>query len=285
VKYQPKDINVPTWLPDQPEVRQELAEYYQAISRMDQGIGLLLDAIRDTGHWDDTLIMFLSDNGPPFPGAKTTMYQPGINLPLLVRDPRLKTQGKTTEAMATWADLTPTILDYCGVEPKPVPPVRPSENTGKRATAGKPQPYKFHGRSFLKILDQEHPQGWDEMYASHTFHEITMYYPMRTIIRGNYKYIINLAHGLPYPFASDLHASPTWQASLKRGDKIYGLRTVEAYIHRPRHELYDLSADPNELHNLADDSKHKAILSELQEKLKNFQKTTRDPWISKYDYE
>ncbi|MCH8829651.1 MAG: sulfatase, partial [Planctomycetes bacterium] len=204
VRYRPADVIVPPWLPDQPEVRQELAEYYQSISRLDQGLGVLIDALKQTGHWDDTLFMFLSDNGPPFPGAKTCLYEPGSNLPLIVRRPGQKKEGMTSDARVTWADVTPTILDYCGVKPQPAPAIRPRDNVGKPATAGKPQPYKFHGRSFLSAVDLEKAPEFDEAYLSHTFHEITMYYPMRVIFKGKYKYTFNIAHQLPYPFASDL---------------------------------------------------------------------------------
>jgi len=286
VKYDPKDVIVPPWLPDQPEVRQELAEYYQAISRLDQGLGVLLKALKETGHWDDTLIMFLSDNGPPFPGAKTTLYQPGMNLPLIVRHPDQKKKNIATDALVTWADIVPSVLDYCGVIPKPKPVIQTRDNTGELIKkSNKMRPVKFHGRSFLAALEEEHPKGFDEHYASHTFHEITMYYPMRVILSGQYKYIFNIAHQLPYPFASDLHASPTWQGVLSRGDKMYGNRSVKAYLHRPRHELYDLKADPSELNNLAEDPQYKTLLEGLQQKLKAWQKETKDPWLLKWNYE
>ena len=264
IRYNPKDVIVPKWLPDQPEVRKELAEYYQSISRLDQGMSLLIDTLKKSGHWDDTLFIFLSDNGPPFPGAKTTLYQPGMNLPLIVRDPGHPKQGTTTDAMVTWADLTPTILDFAGVKTKPG---------------------AFHGRSFLRAMRKERPDDWDTAYASHTFHEITMYYPMRVIRQGNFKYVLNLAHQLPYPFASDLYASPTWQGVLKRKSKMYGNRPVKSYLHRPRHELYDISQDAHELKNLARDPKYAKVLSDLQEKLKAWQTRTKDPWIVKYRYE
>ncbi len=297
--YRPEEVTVPSWLSDRPEVRQELAEYYQSIARMDVGIGTLLDALHETGHWDDTLVMFLSDNGPPFPGAKTTQYEPGTNLPLIVRDPRLKTQGHTSDALVTWVDVMPTVLDYCGVEPKSIEPVRPMENNsrppvageGRKANAAKEagelKPYKLHGRSFLSILDQAKPSGWDEAYYSHTFHEVTMYYPMRAIRSGKFKLIFNIANPLPYPFASDLQDSPTWQAVLKRNDEYeqYGQRTVKTYRHRPRFELFDLEADPHETKNLADDPAHKVTLETLQAKLHKWQAATKDPWDSKWTYE
>ena len=112
-----------------------------------------------------------------------------------------------------------------------------------------------------------------------------MYYPMRSIVSGRYKLIFNIAHELPYPFASDLQASPTWQMVLKAKLPTYGQRATLAYLHRPRFELYDLEADPDELHNLAESPDHSQRLTELQAKLKAWQKQTRDPWVSKWDYE
>src|SRR6185312_7868536 len=176
-------LKLPAWLPDQPEVRQEWAEYLEAISRMDQEVGGVMKALEETGHADDTLVLFISDNGPPFPGAKTTLYQTGINLPLIVRNPAVSSRGIVTDAMVTWADLTPTILDYAGVN---VEAKQPAKKPKAKNQAGSPP---LQGRSFLGVLDQEHPQGWDEIYASHTFHEITNYYPMRSLISGRYKYI------------------------------------------------------------------------------------------------
>ncbi|MCA9041189.1 MAG: sulfatase [Planctomycetaceae bacterium] len=285
VKYSPEEVIVPDWLPDTPECRQELSEFYQAISRLDQGLGLLLDTLEETGHWDDTLILFLSDNGPPFPGAKTNLYQPGANLPLIVRNPTREATGGTCHARVTWADVVPTVLDYCDIKPGPGSTIRPDSNKGQLATGGKQAPYATHGRSFLEVLGEETPKGWDEIYLSHTFHEITMYYPMRTIISGDYKLTFNIAHDLPYPFASDLFASPTWQSVLKSEKEIYGKRTVYNYLHRPEFELYDLKKDPDELYNLAYDKEHQDVYEELSAKLQKWQKETEDPWELKWRYE
>ncbi|MEX0938500.1 MAG: sulfatase [Pirellulales bacterium] len=267
VHYDPADVVVPPWLPDQPEVRRELAEYYQAISRLDQGLGVLLNALEETGHSDDTLVLFLSDNGPPWPGAKTNLYEPGMRLPLVVRHPGASQRGRTTDAMVDWTDLAPTILDWAGLSDEQI------------------KALNIHGRSFLPVLESVEAEPRNEVFASHTFHEITMYYPMRVIRTPRYKYILNLAHQLPYPFASDLYASPTWQGVLERDDSRYGKRSVEAYIQRPRHELYDLQEDPDEIQNLADSREHADTVRGLQEKLKDWQQRTGDPWILKYKYE
>lgn len=279
VAFDPEKITVPDWLPDQPETRREWAEYLQAVNRLDQGVGALSEALKQTGHADDTLLFFLSDNGPPFPGAKTTLYQPGMNLPLIVRRPG-QTSPVVSDARVNWADIAPTIIEYAGLKPDAM-----MANDPDKPRKAKNRGLPLQGRSMLGILDQPHPQGWDELYASHTFHEVTTYYPMRAVISGKYKYIFNVAHQLPYPFASDLYESPTWQGVLKRGDSVYGQRSVQAYIQRPRHELYDLEADPGELRNLAADPQHAKLLAELQAKVRDFQQRSSDPWASKWTYE
>lgn len=285
ITYRPEDVVVPPWLPDKAETRGELAEFYQAISRLDQGLSLLLDTLEETGHRNDTLIIFLSDNGPPFPGAKTCLYQPAMNLPLIVRCPGVPVTGIRTDALVTWSDVTPTVLDYCRVTPRPAPQIRPRENRGSRIEDGPHQPVRFHGRSFLAAVSQEHVPNFNAVFASHTFHEITMYYPMRVLIEGRYKYIFNIAHQLPYPFASDLHRSPTWQAVLRDQDELYGRRPVSQYLHRPRHELYDLQADPHEIKNLAGSPNHQERLKAMQQKVRDWQKSTNDPWRLKWEYE
>jgi N-sulfoglucosamine sulfohydrolase len=264
--YDPKDVTLPYFLPDQPEVRDDVADYYRAVSRLDAGVGLLLEALRTSGRADDTLVIFLSDNGMPFPGAKTTLYDPGIRLPLIVRPPGGERRGLVNDAMVSWVDILPTILDWTGVEP----PVGPGA---------------LHGRSLLPILADEHPNGWDHVYGSHVFHEITMYYPVRMVRTRRHKYLLNLAHGLEFPFASDLYHSPTWQGVLRHGDGAMGRRRVKDFVNRPREELYDLDNDPEELHNLAQDPRHADTLDVLRAKMKDWQERTGDPWVVKYTHE
>jgi N-sulfoglucosamine sulfohydrolase len=264
VTFDPKDVTVPPFLPDQPDVRADLAEYYQAVNRLDQGVGHLLDVLKTTGRDKDTLVIFLSDNGIPFPGAKTTLYDSGIHLPLIVYHPGQKKAGLVNRAMASWVDILPTILDWAGLKP----------------------PARLPGRSLLPILEEDNPQGWDEVYASHTFHEVTMYYPQRMCRTRKYKYIRNLAHQLTYPLASDLYDSLTWQSILKRGGKgMMGKRSVAQFLHRPAEELYDVEKDPAETHNLAGDAAHARTLAALRKKVREWQEKTKDPWLVKYTHE
>ena len=194
--YDPAKVIVPPHLPDIAEVRRDLADYYESISRLDSGIGLLLDAVRETEHGDDTLVIYLSDNGRPFPGGKTTLYDDGIHLPLIVSSPTQGKRGVRNNAMVSWIDIAPTILDWAGVSP--------------------PNTQRLAGRSVLPILEQSDPQGWDRVFASHVFHEIQQYYPMRALRTREYKYIVNLAAALEFPIAGDIAASPTWKAMAAR---------------------------------------------------------------------
>ena len=286
VFYDPAKVTVPPFLPDTPETRAELAQYYQSTSRVDQGLGRLMEILKKNGKWENTLILFTSDHGMAFAGGKTTVYEGGLRVPFIVRNPYQKERGNTNNAMLSFVDITPTLLDFAGgydAETQAAKPELATMAAGRRTKKG---PYKFHGRSFMPILAEKNPEGWDQIGASHTFHEIQMYYPMRVVRDRKYKLIWNIAHRQPYPFASDLWAASTWQAQYQQGpDAKYGNRTVDSYIHRAAFELYDISSDPAETRNLADDPKFATTLAKYKDKLKAMQKRTGDPWIMKWRYE
>jgi N-sulfoglucosamine sulfohydrolase len=257
--YDPAKVTVPAHLPDLPEVRGDLAQYYESVSRLDSGVGLLLDALRETKHEGDTLVIYLSDNGRAFPGAKTTLYDEGIHLPLIVASPTQAKRGVRNNAMISWVDITPTILDWVRVPP--------------------PSGQQLAGRSILPILEQPDPPGWDRVFASHGFHEIQQYYPMRALRTREYKYIVNLAAPLEFPIAGDIASSPTWQAIAARPSVGLGARTVQAFLHRPAEELYDLRKDPQEVRNLAADPAQREVIERMRAEMAKFRSDTHDPWL------
>ena len=113
-----------------------------------------------------------------------------------------------------------------------------------------------------------------------------MYYPMRVVRDDQYKLIWNIAHGLPYPFASDLWAASSWQAQFRKGmDAPYGQKSVKDYIHRAKFELFDIKSDPSEKYNLANDPTYANTLEKYKRLLKEHQKRMHDPWILKWSYE
>lgn len=288
----PADVVVPPFLPDTPECRAELVQYYRSVSRVDDGLGALTTILRATGHWDDTLVVYVSDHGMPMQGAKTTLYDPGMRSPCVVRDPAAAKRGFRTDEIVSWTDLTPTLLHYAGVldsetgETQADINRRVSDTIAARHRPGRPAPPvgRLHGRSFLPLVrGDENARGRREAYASHTFHEVTMYYPMRAVVERRYKLIWNLAYPLEFPSAMDLWRSSTWRRQHQLGpDAPYGVRTVGRYLNRPEFELFDLESDPNEAKNLADDSAHAATLARLKTKLQAFQRETADPWLIKW---
>ncbi|TWU18424.1 sulfatase family protein [Allorhodopirellula heiligendammensis] len=296
VFFDPADVIVPPFLPDTPETRSELAQYYQSCSRIDQGVARLVQILKDAGLYEKTLIVFTSDHGMAFAGGKTTVYEGGLRVPMVVRNPYVAERGVESDALVSHVDVTPTLLDFAGGLNRKKNAPKDMLNARKywlekglspidNRDGGQPLDH-YHGTSWLDVLSNPERSHHNEIFASHTFHEIQMYYPMRVIRDEKYKLIWNIAHPLPYPFASDLWAASSWQAQLAKGlEAPYGNTTVGHYIQRPEFELFDIVADPYEQHNLAESSGNQELLKKYQAKLKAAQKQFDDPWIMKWDYE
>jgi len=296
VFFDPAEVPIPKFLPDTPETRSELAQYYQSCARVDAGLARLIAILKENDLYDKTMIVFTADHGMAFSGGKTTVYEPGLRVPLVVRNPYMASRGVETEALVSHIDLTPTLLDFAGgldeATNGPRDWIDPDQFWQARGEAlkenrsGGNQFRSYHGRSWLPSLADPKRKHWDTIFASHTFHEIQMYYPMRVVRDKQYKLIWNIAHGLPYPFASDLWAASSWQAQYLKGpDTAYGQKTVDQYVHRPAFELYDIMNDPHETKNLADDPKFASVLSDYKNRLRRHQEEMEDPWIMKWSYE
>lgn len=282
----PEEVIVPWYLPDLPETRAELVQYYQSVNRVDQGVGKLFEHLKKQGKWDNTIILYLSDNGIAFQGAKTNIYEPGINLPLIVKDVSGGTKNTVSDALVNWTDLTPTILDLAGILDESKAALRETFSgygVGDQKLQSKVE--DFHGKSFAEVIRGNAETIRSESLASHTFHEITMYYPMRSLISGQYKLIWNVAYQLPFPHASDLYASATWQGALQQPDQRYGNKTIESYTFRPAFQLYNLKEDPTESTNLIDSPLHQEILTSMKQRLRSLQVATNDPWSVKWEHE
>lgn len=296
VFYDPADVPVPAFLPDTPETRSELAQYYQSCARIDQGVARLVKILKEADLYDKTMIVFTSDHGMAFSGGKTTVYEPGLRVPFVVRNPYVKRRGMQSDALISHVDITPSLLDFAGgLDPEtngPTDWMDPDRFWRERGEAvrenrdGGQSFRSYQGKSWLPVLEEPDREHWETIFASHTFHEIQMYYPMRGVRDQEFKLIWNIAHGLPYPFASDLWAASSWQAQYRKGPEApYGTKTVHSYIHRPAFELYDVQTDPLEANNLAEDPAYAKILETYKKKLKDFQKKMDDPWIIKWRYE
>lgn len=261
--FDPAKVPVPTFLNDAPGARKEMASYYESINRMDQGVGFILQELQSRGLSDDTLVFFLSDNGPPFINSKTTLYDAGINLPFLIRCPGAG-KGMTNPNMISYVDVLPTILDWT-----------------KHPTSINPDPASPRlGRSILPVLSNaEEHESWDKVYGSHTFHEITNYWPTRFVRTRRYKYHRNLAWRLDFPMAADIYGSLAWEDVRNSETRSVGGRKLQDYFFRPPEELYDLENDPRELNNLVKSQEHSSVLEDLRKKLEAWQRRTEDPWL------
>jgi Arylsulfatase A and related enzymes len=131
----------------------------------------------------------MSDNGPPFINSKTTLYDTGVHLPFLIRVPG-RIPGNANPNMISWVDVLPAFLDWAG-------------HAGRQPGPGFWDPRR--GRSFLSIVDHaEADEAWSCVFGSHTFHEVTNYWPTRYMRGRRYKYHRNVCWRLEFPFAMDL---------------------------------------------------------------------------------
>ena len=261
-RYEPGDVLVPDFLPDTPEVRTELAEYYQSIDRLDQGIGFVLDALDESGRDDDTMVIYMSDHGMPFPGAKASPYDSGLRVPLIVRSPEQTRRGVECDAMVNWTDILPTVLDWAGVE------------KGDEQSPG---------RSLMPILEKTNPEDRNSIFFSHTFHEIVNYYPFRGVRTRQYKYTKTLFPRLTMPLPSDLWDSPSWQGVRRRRLDRMGRRSTDAVLHHGAEELYDIDHDPTESINLAGRPEYASTLASLRDQVDQFRRETGDPWLGYFE--
>lgn len=254
----PEDVAVPGFLTDLPEVRLELSEYYRSVHRLDRGVGLVLDALEQSGCKEDTLVIFLSDNGAPFLNSKTTLYDAGVHLPLIINTPDTAA-GVVNPNLVSFIDILPTMLDWAD---------SPSENSARQ------------GRSLLPILESESLlDDWQIVFGSHTFHEITNYWPTRFARTPRYKYHRNVAWQLDFPFSGDLYGSLSWEGIRNANPVAIGKRSLKDYIRRPPEELYDLTNDPFEVNNLTSDPDHQKTLLDLRAQTEAWQEATNDPWL------
>ncbi|KAM8992428.1 N-sulfoglucosamine sulfohydrolase isoform 2-T2 [Ara ararauna] len=155
--YRPEQVQVPHFVPDTPAARADLAAQYTTTGRMDQGIGLVLEELRQAGFHNSTLVIYTSDNGIPFPGGRTNLYRSGTAEPLLLSSPEHRERwGQVSQAFASLLDLTPTILDWFSI---PYP---------SYSIFGTKQVH-LTGKSLLPALESEQP--WDTTFSSQSHHE------------------------------------------------------------------------------------------------------------------
>lgn len=266
---------------------------YTAWDRLDTGLGLIMQELESAAVLNDTLVIFFSDNGPPFPSAKTNLFEQGQGDPLIISTPAqrasasrgvTKSEGdnegeargvRRSEAVVSALDFLPTILDWTGVA------------YPEGATAGV-KPAHLTGASLLPLLKDKTSartpkDTWrNTAYGSHQFHSLYAYYPMRSMVNDRYRLVHNLSPNLHYAILEDVEGTQTWQDIARLGEA--GEPTgwaldFHTYMQRPEWQLYDVQRDPINLVNLAANESHAATLHAMQEELWAWRRDTEDPWL------
>lgn len=252
--HRPNDVVVPPYLPDVPETRGDLALYYDEITRLDGVVGRVLDELQKRGQAKNTLVLFISDNGRPFPRCKTTVYDSGIKTPCIAWWPGTLKPGSVTGSLVSTVDLAPTFLELAGV----------------------PAPATFQGRSFVPVLKDPAASVRELVFAEHNWHDYTAH--ERAVRSAQFKYIRNAWPDLPGTPPADAVKGETFQAMRRSRDA--GKLTADqqgCFLKpRPGEELYDVIKDPDELQNLAADPRHAEPLRLLRAELDQWERETGD---------
>lgn len=251
--HDPAAVEVPPYLADTPETRQDLARYYDEIARMDGQIGRFLEELERRGLRDNTLVIFLSDNGAPFPRAKGTAYDAGIRTPLIFSWPEEIAPGTTYDGLVSVIDLAPTLLEVADI----------------------PTPAAMQGESLRGMLADPTVAGREYVFSERNWHDCDEH--IRSLRTERYKLIRNAYIELPHGTPADIGGSPSFR-SLLRLKAAGALTPAQQRLFeapRPRIELYDLQEDPYELHNIAADEDHWQLARDLA--------AVMDAWIHDTD--
>src|SRR4051812_48183612 len=232
----------PANLPDTPATRRDMAAYKASARALDQGVGTVLDAIED----DSSLVVFTTDHGLAFPGAKATLTDRGIGVLLIVRGPGGFTGGRVSDALVSQVDVFPTICELLGIEP----------------------PEWVRGSSLLPLVRKEATEINDAVFAEITFH--AAYEPQRAVRTGRYKYIRRFENGHDGPVLANIDDSPSKDLLVAHG---------LAERAQAEEELYDLGFAPGGAATLAAAPAYAAVREGLRARLRRWMEETAAPLL------
>jgi len=242
----PSELDVPDYLPDTPEVREDLAAFHGLINAADRATGKILEALRETGLMERTIVVFTTDHGIPFPGAKSTLHDAGIGVALVVRVPDSPHAGTTSDRLVSHVDIVPTMLQLAEVD----------------------VPALVQGESFADFLTGGDSPDRESIFSEKNWHDPDQYDPVRSIRTPRFKLIKSWEERPALPLPGDIRSSISAPSVAAQADTL-----------RPPVELYDLEADPDEQHNLAEDDAFATVRRSLEEDLHEFQVRTLDPLL------
>ena len=263
--HKPENVVVPPYLPDNDSTRKDLALYYDEISRLDSYLGKVMEELKKQGEDENTLVIYMSDNGRPFPRAKTRLYDSGIKTPFIVRW-QGKVQKGRTDAMVSSIDIAPTFCELAGAEI--------SET--------------FQGFSFAPVLEDPSAEIREYIASEHNWHDYQAH--ERAVRNDRFLYIRNAFPELNASPPADAVRSITYQKMIKLyKDGKLSENQLDCFTEpRPAEELYDVVNDPYQLNNLAQNQDYEAELAKMRELLDNWidefnDKVPENPTPDKFD--
>ena len=245
--YPPATLTVPPYLVDTPELREGLSAYYAEITYMDAQVGRLLDFLVDLEQEQDTVLLWLSEQGSQLPFGKWTCYDMGIHAAAVLRWPGVVKPGTTSDALLSYVDVVPTFVELAG---------------------GSPETLGLDGRSFAPLLRGETLEHNPVVFSMNTTRGIyhgSEAYGIRSVTDGRWLYIRNL-------HSEDMFRNSVTQrgrifASWRRVESDFARSRVKAYQVRNAEELFDLSVDPWCMDNLAGMARTASRQAELKSRL------------------
>ncbi|MHB8241515.1 MAG: sulfatase family protein [Solirubrobacteraceae bacterium] len=236
----------PANLPDAPEVRADVAAFKASARSLDHGVGMVLNELDASGMADETLIIFTTDHGMPFPGAKATLFDRGLGVMLILRGPHPFSGGRVNDALVSHIDIYPTICEYLGI----------------------PRPPFLQGVSLMGLAHGHTKSVRNEIFAGSTWH--AAYEPQRAVRTTRHKYIRRWGDRLT-PVLPNTDDGPSKELLLRNG---WAEREI------PKEQLYDLVFDPGEANNLLADRAYAEVLRDLRGRLDGWMHDTDDPLLA-----
>ena len=259
--YKAADVTVPGFLPDLPGVREELAQYLNSTRRLDDTFGRVMQALNESGMAENTLVIFISDNGIAVPFAKCNAWFHSSRTPCLVRWPKVVSPNTSNDTdFVSVVDFFPTFLQASGVQ----------------------GPAGLDGQSFLPLLRGKKQAGREQVYTQIDSKAGGDSVPMRAIQNGKYGYIYN-------PFSDQKH----WYRNNNEGKTMAAMQAaaesdpaiadrIKLFRYRVPEEFYDLLNDPDCLNNLIHDTQHATTIASMQEQLIRQMRKTDDPMLDAF---
>ncbi len=241
-----ENLSVPATVRDTRANRMDMAGFHQSLTIVDRCVGKILDALDSSGEWNNSIVIFTTDHGMPFPGMKCNLNDTGTGVAFMMHYPGNPSAGKVCDAMISQLDLFPTLCDILDVS----------------------EPAGLQGRSFKPLFSNPEKTVRKEIFSEISFH--AAYEPVRSIRTEQYRLVVRFDQDLS-PVPANTDGCPAKQDLIESN---YFNNIILEEI-----SLYDLKQDPRESRNLADKAEYREVLTELREKLHNWMIRTDDPLI------